>query len=316
MPRAKAAALRALELDDTLAEAHQSLAAIRWWGDWDGPGAERAFKRAVELNPNFAMARTYYAEFLTQQGRFDEALAEAHRAQQLDPLSPHTGDVLNNVYYFARQYDRAIEECRKAIVLNPGYARAHRTLGRAYRQKAMYLEAAAELSQALALNRHDQYLSELAHVYAVSGRRGEALKIINELEGLSARRQVSPVYIAKIYAALGEKDRALDWLRRGYAGALRPPGLVACRSGIRQLALGPAIRRSLAARRPRAISRKEPPKNRPLPTFAPPTRGLASLVAKPNGHNNNPGGRLPLTFLLTYQKMRSSKASRGDAVAE
>lgn len=217
MPRAKAAALRALELDDTLAEAHQSLAAIRWWGDWDGPGAERAFKRAIELNPNFAMARTYHAEFLTQQGRFDEALAEAHRAQQLDPLSPHTGDVLNNIYYFARQYDRAIEECRKAIVLNPGYARAHLTLGRAYRQKAMYLEAAAELSQALALNRHDQYLSELAHVYAVSGRRGEALRIINELEGQAARRQVSPVYIAKIYAGLGDKDRAFEWLRRGYA---------------------------------------------------------------------------------------------------
>lgn len=216
LPRAKAMATKALEIDEKLAEAHISLAFARMTNDRDWSGAEVEFKRAIELNPNHATAHHWYAEYLASVKRHDEAIAEIERAQELDPVSLIVHTEVGRHFYYARQYDRAIEQLRKAVEMDPNFARAHQYLGRTYVKKGMYEEAVAECQKAWQLDNTPRTLGFLGYAYAVSGKRGAAQKVIEELKGESKRRYVSPYWIAVVYAGLGDTDGALEWLERLY----------------------------------------------------------------------------------------------------
>jgi TolB-like protein/Tfp pilus assembly protein PilF len=222
-PKAKAAALKALELDDTMAEAYASLALVRLRYDWDWLAAERESKRAIELNPNYSMAHQIYADYLRVMGRPDEAMAEIKRAQELEPLSLNTNSVLGVHFYFAHQYDRAIEQSQKTLELDPNFPQAYLFLVWAYVQKARYQEAIAALKKATSISPGDvRFVSTLGHVYAVSGQRGEAVKILDQLKELSRQRYISPLEIGIIYAGLGEKEQAFAWLDKACAGRSWP----------------------------------------------------------------------------------------------
>jgi tetratricopeptide (TPR) repeat protein len=211
--RAKAAAVKALQIDDTLAEAHTTLAGIRSTYDWDRVGAEREYKRAIELNASYATAHQRYSLYLMAMGRTEESLAEIKRAQELDPVSLSINTSLGWRLYFARQYDQAIEQYRKTLEMDSNFGRAHFNLGQAYEQKGMYEEAIAEFHKAFNFSR-DRAVAALGHAYAMSGKRREARKVLEELEELSKRRYISPYGIALIYTGLGERDQAFAWLQR------------------------------------------------------------------------------------------------------
>lgn len=215
MPSAKAAAMKALEIDDTISEAHASLGWAKLTLDWDWPGAHKEFQRSLELNPTYATAHQWYADYLTVMGRRDEAQASMKRAQQLEPVSLPITVELATILYYAHQNDQAIDQCRRAIVMDPQFAAAHVFLGRAYEQKGLYAEAIAELKQALQLSEGgSSELAALGHVYAQSGDRAEAQKILKELNTRSAQTYVQPVWVAVIHGALGDKDEAFLWLRK------------------------------------------------------------------------------------------------------
>jgi serine/threonine protein kinase/Tfp pilus assembly protein PilF len=217
MAKAKAAALKALEVDDTIAAAHTSLAYIKHRFDWDWRAAEKGFRRAIELNPSYATAHQWYAFFLASMGRMGEAIAEAELAQQVDPLSLGMNSALGRVYHFARQYDRAIEQFRKTIEMDPNFAAAHSDIGESYVEKGMYAEATAEYQKALAISgRNLFYLAELGWAHARAGNTPEANHILNELEERSRQGYVFPFAFAFIYIGLGEKDRAFTWLEKDY----------------------------------------------------------------------------------------------------
>jgi tetratricopeptide (TPR) repeat protein len=214
-PRAKAAATEALKIDDRLAEAHNSLAYASLYYDWDWQAAEAGFKRAIELNPNYSVAHQWYGNYLTAMGRWEEALAEFSRARQLDPLSLVINAVPAWTCFYAHQYDRAIEQARKALELDRTFALGHIWLAQAYERKGMREEAIGELREALDLAPGaPDVMAMIAHVHAMSGRRDEALKALGELRGLSKRRYVSSYHIALVYAGLGEKDEAFKWLNK------------------------------------------------------------------------------------------------------
>ncbi|HEX4900926.1 MAG TPA: protein kinase [Pyrinomonadaceae bacterium] len=215
MPKAKAAALRALEIDDTLAEPHVSLAHVKYYYDRDWATAEREYKRAIELNPNYPTAHQWYAVYLMSAGRFDEAVAKNRRAQELDPLSLPINMTLGWVLFNARQYDQSAEQLRKTLEMDPNFALAHHRLGLVYEQQQKYDEAIAEFKQVVNLSPGKPLgIAALAHGYALSGNRAEAQNSLAELRELSKRRYVSPASIALIYAALGDKDRAFVWLEK------------------------------------------------------------------------------------------------------
>jgi len=215
MPRAKTAALKALEIDGAIPEAHASLGWARLTLDWDWPGAEKEFKRSIELNPNYATAHEWYGECLTTAGRGDEARASMKRAQELEPASVPISVALASTFYYTRQYEQAIEQCRRAVLMDPQFKGGHVFLGRALEQKGSYAEAITELREALQLSEGDSNeLAALGQVFAQSGNRAEAQKILRELMQRSARTYVQPMWIASIYAALGDKEEAINWLRR------------------------------------------------------------------------------------------------------
>jgi serine/threonine protein kinase len=215
MPRAKTAAMKALEIDGAISEAHASLGWAKLTLDWDWPGAEKEFKRSLDLNPNYATAHQWYAEYLTVMGRPDEARASMQRAQELEPVSLPIGVALASTLYYARQNDQAIEQCRRAILMDPQFVGSHVILGRAYQQKGAYAEAVAELRQAFQLSEGDtNELAALGRAYAQSGSRAEAQKVLKELHDRSARTYVQPMWIAAILTSLGEKDEAFQWLRK------------------------------------------------------------------------------------------------------
>ncbi len=217
LPIAKAAAMKALEINDTLAEAHTSLARVRQDYDRDWLEAEREYKRAIELNPTYTEARHLYSHYLMALGRIEESLAESKRALELDPLSASMRAHLGWHCLFARQYDRAIEECRNTLDLHPNFLKLHQFLARAYEQKGLYEEAIREFQETLTLSAGNPvYLGQLGHAYAVSGNKREAQKLLEELKELSSRRYVPSYDIAMIYTGLGQKDEALDWLQRAY----------------------------------------------------------------------------------------------------
>jgi TolB-like protein/Tfp pilus assembly protein PilF len=216
-PKAKAAALRAQEIDDSLAEAEVSLGFISYRYDWNWLDAEERFKRAIEMKPEYPTAHHWYGEYLAALGRFPESIAELERAQQLDPLSLPINTDLGQSFYFARQYDLAIEQLHKTLEMGESFTRAHIILGAAYEQKRMYAEAIATLERATRLAGDNPLaLGGLGHVYAVAGNRDEAMGVLRALKNLSTQRYISPYTIAIIYAGLDDDDLTLRWLEKAY----------------------------------------------------------------------------------------------------
>ena len=221
LPKAKAAAMKALELDNMLAEAHAALAYVDWFWEWDWTSAEREFRRAIELNPNSAISRERYSECLLTRLRFDEGIVEAVRAQELDPLSPQIVGDLGYTYLIMRRYDESIVSFRKALELDPSAAWSHTNLAWAYAMKRMYPQALAEFDKVpdrdKAVAAENQFVaSSLGWLYAVSGRRANALKIAKEFRELSSQAYVDFYEVAEIYAGLGENDEAFRLLEKGY----------------------------------------------------------------------------------------------------
>jgi tetratricopeptide (TPR) repeat protein len=216
-PQVKAAAMKALELDATLGEAHASLAMASMNYDWDWSVAEREFRKAIELNPNYANAHHWYADYLSAAGRHEQAVAESKRALELDPVSPIINAWLGWRYFFARQYDAAIEQYLKTLEMDPTFVPAHLVLGQGYEQKSMPEKAIDELKKAVSLSGGSSlYVSSLAHAYAIAGRRSEAEMLLRQLNERAQHTYVPAFHIAIIYAGLGQKDQALVWLEKGY----------------------------------------------------------------------------------------------------
>jgi len=213
--KGKAAAEKALEIDSSLAEAHQALARLRSYYDWDWEGAEKEYKLAIELNPNYADAHHRYALHLWYlTGRFEEALERIKLAQELDPLSLTINNNIAWIYYTAHRYEEAIEQYQNTLDLNPNFLMANRELGLAYAKQSMFPEAIAQLEKAVSLSDDLWTLTFLGQGYALAGRRDETMRILEELMEESKVRQVFG--IAAIYACLGEKDQAFRWLERAY----------------------------------------------------------------------------------------------------
>jgi non-specific serine/threonine protein kinase len=216
-PRAKAAAIKALEIDPTLAEAHSILARINTEYEWDWASAEREYKQAIGLDPNSAPSHQSYAVHLAAVGRRQEAIAEARRAHELEPLSPVWAVNVGWFYYLDHQYQPAEEECRKAIELEPNYAWGHNCLGSVYLQTGHNQEAIAELQQGVSLSHRGMMeLMYLGHAFGVSGVRASTQKVLDEMKDLSRRRFVPPEYLAVIYEGLGDKDNAFQWFEKAY----------------------------------------------------------------------------------------------------
>jgi TolB-like protein/Tfp pilus assembly protein PilF len=216
-PKAKAAAKKALELDDASAEAHTSLAQVYCYYDLDYPQAIREYQRAIELNPNYATAHQWYGSSgLAALGQFDQAIAEVKRAIELDPLSLVINTDLGNTYYRARRFDEAIDQMRKTLEMDPGFYYAHWNLGSALAAKGALKPAIEEYQKARALNDDPSMLGLLGHAYAVSGNKTEAMKIRDQLEAISKQRYVSAYSFALVYLGLGDKEEALRWLEKAY----------------------------------------------------------------------------------------------------
>jgi len=251
LPKAKAAAIKALELDSALGEAHNSLAFCLDGFDWDFDSAGKEFRRAIELNPGYATAHHWYAWHLSLLGRYDEAIVEMRKAESLDPLSIIINADLAELLVLSHSYDEAIRQSHKTIEMDPNFALAHNQLGQAYLQKQMHGEAIAELQKAVQLSEGSPTcMANLARAYAASGKRSEAAKLLSDL-----KRRSNPGYshaseIAVIYAALGDKNQAMTWLEKGYEerfnpGVLLRPGFDPLRSDprfqnlVRRIGLNP-----------------------------------------------------------------------------
>jgi TolB-like protein/DNA-binding winged helix-turn-helix (wHTH) protein/Flp pilus assembly protein TadD len=216
LPRAKTAALKAIEIDPASGEAHASLALVlshqRNWA-----AAENEFKRALQLSPRYANAHHWYGDYLSVVGRHEEALVEAKRAFELDPVSPIINTWLGLRYYYGRRYDEAIEQGRKILEFDPNFAPAHLLLGQAYVQKGLHAQAIAELQSATALSGDSPlYMAQVGVAYATAGENAEALRVIDQLQRLARQSYVSSYGLAQIYAALGDKQHALKWLQSAY----------------------------------------------------------------------------------------------------
>lgn len=216
-PRARAAAERALEIDDTLAEAHASMGWIRTFYDWDWAAAENEFRRALDLNPNYATGHEWYAVHLGNIGRFDEAFGELKRALELDPLSLIINAVEAHAYTWLRQYDKTIDKCRKTLEMDPNFLLAHLFQAWAYAAKGMWEEAIISAQRAVTLSGESPFaLWTLGTAYAMSGQENQALKTLDRLDELSKQRYVSPYCKAMIYLGLGDMNQAFEYLEKAY----------------------------------------------------------------------------------------------------
>ncbi|HWT02060.1 MAG TPA: protein kinase [Pyrinomonadaceae bacterium] len=224
MPVAIEKTNRALAIDPQLAEAHTSLAKIKLSYEWDWVGAESEFRRALELKPGYATAHQWYGVYLSEMGRHDESLEHRKRALELDPLSLSISTGVGRAYFWARRYDESIAHLQKTLERDPRYADTHWSFGLAYEQKEMYDEAISAYQRAISLSKTAEFpegkpemIAALGHAYAVSGRRDDALRILEQLKELVGRQNyVSPYSIALIHAALGDKEQAFEWLERAY----------------------------------------------------------------------------------------------------
>jgi serine/threonine-protein kinase len=214
MPQAKAAALRALEIDDSLAEAHTALGFYLFNYEWDRDGSEKEYRRAIELKPNYATAHHWLGADLMYVKRFDESLVELRHAEELDPLSPIIGTNLGDTLVDARRYDEAIAQYKRTLVSNPDFASAHLDLGWAYGSKGMYPEAIAETRKAIELRNGSSAKGYLGLWLAKSGKRDEAVKLLGELKQETTRNYVQSYTFALIYIGLGDKEEALNWLEK------------------------------------------------------------------------------------------------------
>lgn len=214
---AKEAALKALEIDGTLAEAHCSLATAHILYDWDLPAAEREYRRALELNPNYVTAHHWYAKYLAKMGRYLEAMSEIRRAHELDPLSLLIITEMGRLSFFARQYEQAIEHCLEALDMDQNLNPAHAVLGLAYVETGLYDEAIRHARKLIcALSDDIEPMAFVGYIYGRAGRMEEARKILEEWESVSSPTLVPPFYRAVIHAGLGEKEQALAWLEKAY----------------------------------------------------------------------------------------------------
>jgi TolB-like protein/DNA-binding winged helix-turn-helix (wHTH) protein/Flp pilus assembly protein TadD len=238
-PQAKAAAIKALELDSTLGEAHNSLAFVLDGFDWDFDSAAKEFQRAIELNPGYATAHHWYAWHLSLLSRYDEAIAEMRKAENLDPLSLIINADLAELLVLAHADDESIQQSHKTIEMDPNFALAHNQLAQAYLQEHMYDEAVAELKTAVQLSGGSPaFIANLARAYVASGKRSEAVKLLADLKKRSNATYSNAPEIAIVYVSLGDKDQAMNWLEKGYEerfnpGVLLRPGFDPLRSDSR-----------------------------------------------------------------------------------
>ena len=216
-PKAKAAAEQSLEIDETLGEAHTSLGFFNLLYDWNFPAAERHFKRALELSPNYPNAHDGYGFYLKAMGRHTEAIRECRQMQKLDVLSPFAHVSLGWAYYFARDYDRSIAECRKALELDQNSTFAHRILGFALLQKGKFDEAIAALKKAVKFSSGGlAFEAHLGYAYALAGKTKEAARVLGQLDKLARKGYVSSYYFAVIHLGLGEIEQTFEWLEKAY----------------------------------------------------------------------------------------------------
>jgi TolB-like protein/DNA-binding winged helix-turn-helix (wHTH) protein/Flp pilus assembly protein TadD len=236
LPKAKAVATKALELDSTLGEAHNSLAFCLDGFDWDFDSAGKEFRQAIELSPGYATAHHWYAWHLSLLGRYNEAIPEMRRAESLDPLSLIINADLAELLVLAHSYDESIEQSRKTIEMDPNFAFAHVQLAQAYLAKHMNEEAIAELQKAVLLSADSPTsMANLARAYVAVGKRSEAQKLLSTLKKRSSSSSSYAAEISMIYAALGDMDQAMNWLEKGYEerfnpGVLLRPGFDPLRS--------------------------------------------------------------------------------------
>jgi len=213
-PKAKEAAMKALEIDENQAEAHSSLAFIKFRWDWDRAETEREFQTAIKIKPAYAPAHQWYSSYLVAVERFDEAIAEAKRTEELEPLSFVASSHLGWIYYLSGKNDLAIEQCKKILDLDPTSFPARRYLGLAYEAKGMYPEAINEFQTGVKLSGSPLMLALLGHAYAASGKKTEAKQILTDLQQLQTQRYVSPYTVAAIYTGLGDQEQAFNWLEK------------------------------------------------------------------------------------------------------
>jgi TolB-like protein/DNA-binding winged helix-turn-helix (wHTH) protein/Tfp pilus assembly protein PilF len=226
-PKAKAAAIKALELDSTLGEAHNSLAFVLDAFDWNLDAAGKEFRRAIELKPGYATAHHWYAWHLSLLGRFDEAITEMRNAENLDPLSLIINADLAELLVIAHSYGESMRQSRKTIEMDPNFALAHNQLAEAYLQEHMYAEAVAELQKALKLSGDSPTcIANLARAYVASGKRAEAAKLLDDLKKRSSSGYSDVSEIAMIYASLGDTDQAMNWLEKSYEEGFNPSVLL------------------------------------------------------------------------------------------
>jgi len=216
MLKARAAAEKAFMLDATLAEAHTSLALIAQNYERDWVGAEKEYQKALELDPNYAAAQAWYGEFLAWLSRPNEGSARMEQALKLDPLSLPFNKDAGVILYLSRQYDRAIKQLRKTLELDQNFVEAHRVLAEVYLQRELYDDALAANRKAYELEGDSKSLAGVGQVFAAMGKRGEAQRVLSQLQEKAKRQHVQPLRIAIIYAALGEKDQAFAWLEKEY----------------------------------------------------------------------------------------------------
>lgn len=214
-PKAKEAATRALSIDSTLAEARTSLAFIKHRWEWGGDEAEREFQQAIKSKPSYSPAHQWYSSYLVAVGRFDEAISEARRAEELEPLSFISNSHLGWILYLAGRYDDAIAHCERLLAVDPNFFPARRYMGLAYEQKNMYPQAIDQFEKGVKLSKSPLMLSLLGHAYAASGRKADAQKILADLDQ-QKQRYVSPYTVATIYAGLGNKDETFKWLEKAF----------------------------------------------------------------------------------------------------
>lgn len=213
--RAKASALKAIEIDSTLAEGHAALAFVKFRLDWDWAGALLEFARAIELNPGYGAAHHQYALCLTALGRSDEALAEIRRAQELDPLSLIVNTAVGRVFHFGRQYAAAIVQFRKTIEMDPTFVQVHFDIGMSYAQTDRFEEAIAEFRHALSLaGGRALMLAVLGNIYGCAGKADEARQVFDELRAMAARGDAVAYHLGLVAVGLGEPDHAFEWLQK------------------------------------------------------------------------------------------------------
>jgi TolB-like protein len=215
--KAKELAEKALEIDDGLADGHYVMAALKMFYEWDWPGAERELERAIALNPQDAEGRLLHSYYSMITGHPDESLTKVKRCEELNPISPFISTNVADMLYFARHYDEAIEQYRKTLDLDLNHSDARRGLAMAYVEKGMHQESILLMNKSIEFDGDNKETSpSLGYIYALAGNKTAARVIANNLERLSKQSYYDPIKIAYIYAALGEKDRAFDWLEKAY----------------------------------------------------------------------------------------------------